>query len=142
MIKFPLSYCVIIVILFDVSALVDPDESKEEDEEVQRALAASMESMKESTAMAGSENKDADVAVIGQETTLAKRPTYAALPEEPKTDRSLLCRVGVRLPDGRRVQRNFLRADPIQVTNVALIYLSEFIQPYVLFGLMDDLVPI
>lgn len=45
-----------------------------------------------------------------------KRPAYLPLPEEPKgVDRSLLCRVGVRLPDGRRVQRNFLRADPVQV---------------------------
>lgn len=96
-------------------ALVDSDESKEEDEEVQRALAASMESMKESTAMAGRDNKDADVAVNGQETALAKRPTYPALPEEPRAERNLLCRVGVRLPDGRRVQRNFLRTDPIQL---------------------------
>lgn len=96
-------------------ALVDSDESKEEDEEVQRALAASMESMKESTAMAGRDNKDADVAVNGQETALAKRPAYPALPEEPRAERNLLCRVGVRLPDGRRVQRNFLRTDPIQL---------------------------
>ncbi|TKY58512.1 Plant UBX domain-containing protein 7 [Spatholobus suberectus] len=96
-------------------ALLDSDEGKEEDEEVQRALAASMESMKESTAMAGRDNKDTDVAVNGQETTLAKRPTYPALPEEPKAERNLLCRVGVRLPDGHRVQRNFLRTDPIQL---------------------------
>jgi len=109
------------MVLFDVIALVESNENKEEDEEVQRALAASMESMKESTAMAGRDNKDADVAVNGQETTLAKRPTYPLLPEEPKAERSLLCRVGVRLPGGQRVQRNFLRTDPIQVTDVALI---------------------
>ncbi|RZB60391.1 Plant UBX domain-containing protein 7 [Glycine soja] len=96
-------------------ALVESDENKEEYEEVQRALAASMESMKESTAMAGRDNKDADVAVNGQETPMAKRPTYPTLPEEPKVERNLLCRVGVRLPDGRRVQRNFLRTDPIQL---------------------------
>lgn len=41
--------------------------------------------------------------------------TYPPLPEEPKGDRSLLCRVGVRLPDGKRLQRNFLLSDPIQV---------------------------
>lgn len=44
-----------------------------------------------------------------------KKPAYLPLPEEPKGDRNLLCRVGVRLPDGRRVQRNFLRTDPVQV---------------------------
>ncbi|XP_027345532.1 plant UBX domain-containing protein 7 isoform X5 [Abrus precatorius] len=93
----------------------DSDGNKEEDEEVQRALAASMESMKESTAIAGRDNKDADVAVNGQETAVAKRPTYPTLPEEPKAERNLLCRVGVRLPDGRRVQRNFLRSDSIQL---------------------------
>ncbi|KAK7386601.1 hypothetical protein VNO78_26935 [Psophocarpus tetragonolobus] len=96
-------------------ALVESYENKEEDEEIQRALAASMESMKESTAMAGKDNKNADIAVNGKETTLAKRPTYPDLPEEPKVERNLLCRVGVRLPDGRRVQRNFLRTDPIQL---------------------------
>lgn len=112
---------IIMIFFFFVTALVESDENKEEDEEVQRALAASMESMKESTAMAGRDNKDADVAVNGQETPMAKRPTYPTLPEEPKVERNLLCRVGVRLPDGRRVQRNFLRTDPIQVTNVALV---------------------
>ena len=44
------------------------------------------------------------------------KPSYPPLPEEPKgVDKTLLCRVGVRLPDGRRVQRNFFRTDPIQV---------------------------
>ncbi|KAL2334168.1 hypothetical protein Fmac_015381 [Flemingia macrophylla] len=94
--------------------LVDSNESKEDDEEVQRALVASMESMKESTTMAGRDNKN-DFAVNGQETALPKRPTYPDLPEEPKAERNLLCRVGVRLPNGRRVQRNFLRTDPIQL---------------------------
>ncbi|KAM7271572.1 hypothetical protein ACFE04_030786 [Oxalis oulophora] len=40
---------------------------------------------------------------------------YPLLTEEPKVDRNLLCRVGIRLPDGRRVQRSFLRTDPIQL---------------------------
>lgn len=98
---------------------------KEEDEEVQRALAASMESMNESSAVAGRNgNKDAEIAVNCQgETALPKRPAYPTLPEEPKAERNLLCRVGVRLPDGHRVQRNFLRTDPIQVAHAALIYL-------------------
>ena len=56
--------------------MVESDENKEEDEEVQRALAASMESMKESTVMTGRDNIDTDVAVYGQQTTLAKRPIY------------------------------------------------------------------
>ncbi|KAE9607855.1 hypothetical protein Lal_00040096 [Lupinus albus] len=98
-------------------AMGDLDLSKEEDEEVQRALAASMESMNESSAVVGGDdNKDTEIAVSGQdEPFLPKRPTYPTLPEEPKAERNLLCRVGVRLPDGRRVQRNFLRTDPIQL---------------------------
>jgi len=105
--------------LVDISATVDSDASKEEDEEVQRALAASLEGVKESSEMAG-DDKDANVAGNVQETALPKRPAYPTLPEEPKAERNLLCRVGVRLPDGRRVQRNFLRSEPIQVTNVVL----------------------
>lgn len=108
------------MILVDVTAIVDSDASKEEDEEVQRALAASLENMKELSAIAGGDNKDANVAGKLQETALSKRPVYPTLPEEPKAERNLLCRVGLRLPDGRRVQRNFLRSDPIQVTHVAL----------------------
>lgn len=78
----------------------------DEDEELQRALAVSMENYKEvdlkEVSDANSEEK-------------VKPPAYLPLPEEPKGDRNLICRVGVRLPDGRRVQRNFLRTDPIQV---------------------------
>ncbi|KAL1332175.1 plant UBX domain-containing protein 7 isoform X2 [Arachis ipaensis] len=93
----------------------DSDENKDEEEEIQRALAASMEGMIGSNVAAGSDNKEADSAVSQQEAALPKRPSYPVLPEEPKAERSLLCRVGVRLPDGRRVQRNFLRTDPIQL---------------------------
>lgn len=100
---------------------VDLEESNEVDEEVlRRALAASMQSLEESSEIAGI-NKDAVSADKGQETDLPSRPSYPPLPEEPKGDRNLLCRVGVRLPDGRRVQRNFLRKDPIQV-NIVLLY--------------------
>lgn len=109
------------MILFDVTAIVDSDGSKEEDEEVQRALAASLECMKESSAIAGGDNKDAaDVAVNPPEAALPKRPTYPTLPEEPKAEKNLLCRVGVRFPDGHRVQRNFLRSDSIQVTHALI----------------------
>ncbi|KAK0604101.1 hypothetical protein LWI29_011958 [Acer saccharum] len=46
---------------------------------------------------------------------VTQNSTYMPLPGEPKGDRNLLCRVGVRLPDGRRTQRNFLSYDPIQL---------------------------
>ncbi|MCI10131.1 UBX domain-containing protein 2-like, partial [Trifolium medium] len=88
--------------------------SKEEDEEIKRALAASLESVKESNEMAEGDNEDANVAGNLQETALPKRPAYPTLPEEPKVEKNLLCRVGVRLPNGRRAQRNFLRSEPIQ----------------------------
>ncbi|KAL4586488.1 hypothetical protein LXL04_011124 [Taraxacum kok-saghyz] len=44
-----------------------------------------------------------------------KSRSYPVLPEEPKGDRNVVCRVGIRLPDGRRLQRNFLKSDPIQL---------------------------
>ncbi|KAK2656605.1 hypothetical protein Ddye_009657 [Dipteronia dyeriana] len=50
----------------------------------------------------------------GDHKQVTKNPTYPPLPEEPKGDRNLLCRVRVRLPDGRRTQRNFL-PDPLQL---------------------------
>ncbi|OAY25414.1 plant UBX domain-containing protein 7 isoform X2 [Manihot esculenta] len=89
-------------------------ETNEEDEDMLRALAASMEGMKDSNIMA-SDNKDATTGEKEEESCSSKKPTYPPLPEEPKGDRSILCRVGLRLPDGRRVQRNFLKSDPIQL---------------------------
>ncbi|AES86375.1 putative UBX domain-containing protein 2/7 [Medicago truncatula] len=50
-------------------ATVDSESSEEEDEEVQRKLAASLESVKESSEMTGGDNKDANVAGNLQETT-------------------------------------------------------------------------
>ncbi|XP_078448515.1 UBX domain-containing protein isoform X2 [Wolffia australiana] len=47
--------------------------------------------------------------------TAAEKLVYPPLPEEPQAKRELLCRVGIRLPDGRRIQRNFLLSDPIQL---------------------------
>ncbi|KAI3996248.1 hypothetical protein MKX01_026716 [Papaver californicum] len=51
------------------------------------------------------------------ETSLIKRiiVTYPELTKEPKVDKKLLCRIGVRLPDGHRAQRSFLRTDSIQM---------------------------
>lgn len=95
-------------------ALVSPDTTDVENEELQRALAASMENMKESTGVTPSDT-GATTGDKEDRTSTPQKPAYPPLPEEPKGDRKLLCRVGVRLPDGRRMQRNFLRKDPIQV---------------------------
>ncbi|KAI3453237.1 hypothetical protein Pfo_009900 [Paulownia fortunei] len=84
-------------------------QSEDEDEELQRALAASMDNNKE---IDGGDLKEVSDAIAEEK---IKKPAYLPLPEEPKGDRSLFCRVGVRLPDGRRVQRNFLRTDPVQL---------------------------
>lgn len=92
--------------------MVAADVPNEEDEEMLLALAASMEGMKDTSGVSA---KDMDVTDTEDETHKTKKPVYPPLPEEPKGDRNLLCRVGVRLPDGRRLQRNFLRTDPIQV---------------------------
>ncbi|KAL3502180.1 hypothetical protein ACH5RR_036629 [Cinchona calisaya] len=83
----------------------------EEDEHLLRALAASMEAVKDIDEAGRKETND----VEETGTHLAKKPAYPPLPEEPKCDRNLLCRVAVRLPDGRRLQRNFLLTDPIQL---------------------------
>ncbi|KAG5593328.1 hypothetical protein H5410_043842 [Solanum commersonii] len=46
---------------------------------------------------------------------------YLPLPEEPNRslisncDKNLVCRIAIRLPDGRRIQRNFMKTDPIKL---------------------------
>ena len=89
-------------------------ETNEEDEELQRALAVSMENMNHLDQVV-SEEKDMTTANEDEKNCSIKKPVYPLLPEEPKGDRNLICRVGFRLPDGKRVQRSFLRTDPIQV---------------------------
>lgn len=103
------------------------DNNIENDEDLQRALAISMDNQK--TIDIGQPKKVDDPTVEPQ----VKRPTYLPLPEEPKCDRSLLCKVGVRLPDGRRIQRNFLRTDPVQVDvllslfwSLAFVYCTKY----------------
>ncbi|CAK9141733.1 unnamed protein product [Ilex paraguariensis] len=93
-------------------APVAVDGTSEEDEEMQLALAASMEGVKDTN---GVTSKDASIINTQEETCSIKKPSYPPLPEEPKGDRNLLCRVGIRLPDGRRLQRNFFRTDCIQL---------------------------
>lgn len=88
---------------------VAADNNNENDEDLQRALAISMDNHKEIDRGDPDKVDDASVEVK------VKRPAYLPLPEEPKGDRNLLCKVGVRLPDGRRIQRNFLRTDPVQL---------------------------
>ncbi|KAF3431013.1 hypothetical protein FNV43_RR25743 [Rhamnella rubrinervis] len=95
-------------------APVVANKSNEEDEEMLRALAASMESVKDTNSV-NSKDKNVIMTHKEEETSSTEKAAFPPLPEEPKGDRSLLCKVGIRLPDGRRVQRNFLRTDPIQL---------------------------
>lgn len=90
--------------------------TNEEDEELLQALAASMEGVKDVSGVTTTRDEDAtDGEKEDVQTCPPKKAAYPPLPEEPAGDRNLLCRVGVRLPDGRRLQRSFLRTDPIQV---------------------------
>ncbi|KAJ8564825.1 hypothetical protein K7X08_001285 [Anisodus acutangulus] len=89
------------------------NEIGEEDEELQRALAASMEGIEDPGSVASEETNEASDDV--KEEQLIKKPSYPPLPEEPKGDRNLLCRVAIRFPDGHRLQRNFLRTDSIKL---------------------------
>ncbi|KAI7733807.1 hypothetical protein M8C21_006453 [Ambrosia artemisiifolia] len=88
---------------------IQDETNDEEDDEMKLACALSMETME-----GGSEEilKDSSA---GEEVPMKEKHDYPPLPEEPKAGGSLVCRVGVRLPDGRRVQRNFFRSDPIQL---------------------------
>ncbi|KAI3818354.1 hypothetical protein L1987_12159 [Smallanthus sonchifolius] len=89
-----------------------PDGTSGEDEDMRVAKALAMETMKDSVR---EPIKDSDAKNTKKEIQKPEKHDYPPLPEEPKGDRSLLCRVGVRLPDGRRLQRNFLLSDPIQL---------------------------
>ncbi|KAJ9152959.1 hypothetical protein P3X46_026461 [Hevea brasiliensis] len=57
--------------------------SNEEDEEMIRALAASMKGVKDINIMAA-DNKDATTAGEEEGSCLTKKPTYPPLPEEPR----------------------------------------------------------
>ncbi|KAL0697748.1 hypothetical protein Bca4012_053870 [Brassica carinata] len=84
----------------------------DEEEELQRALAASLDDngMKESS------DEKSPITPEEVAVTATVLPTYPPLPEEPKGgDRSVQCRVGIRLPNGQRLQRNFLKTDPVQL---------------------------
>ncbi|KAI3874041.1 hypothetical protein MKX03_035410 [Papaver bracteatum] len=85
-----------------------PETTEEEDEELFQAILASMENMTATVATACSDTDE-------QATSSSNKLTYPDLPEEPKVDKTLLCRIGVRLPNGHRLQRNFFLTDPVQL---------------------------
>ncbi|XP_051220152.1 plant UBX domain-containing protein 7 [Lolium perenne] len=87
--------------------------AEDEDEELARAVAASLEENKGaggSDAVEDKPNPEEE-----NEPSLSVKLEYPPLPEEPKGSRDLLCRVAIRLPDGRRIQRNFLHTDSIKL---------------------------
>ncbi|CAM8938877.1 unnamed protein product [Rhodiola kirilowii] len=92
---------------------VDANET-DGDEEMQKALAMSMESVK-NPALATCSEKEISPLIKEEADSSSEKLEFPPLPEEPTGDRSLFCRVGVRLPDGRRVQRCFLHTDPIKL---------------------------
>ncbi|KAJ6840389.1 plant UBX domain-containing protein 7 [Iris pallida] len=94
------------------SATGEPDKMIEEDEDVLLAVAASMEGIKCPVTPAAIDEAKMDK---DAETSSDEKLEYPLLPEEPKASKELLCRVGIRLPDGRRVQRNFLCTDSIKL---------------------------
>ncbi|MQM15780.1 hypothetical protein Taro_048730 [Colocasia esculenta] len=102
----------------ETSKTISTDKTPKEDRE--EAAPAATAPLEESKDLAGSVATDEELKsdkeagrTSSNETN--ERPIYPPLPEEPKGNRELLCRVGIRLPDGRRVQRSFLRTDPIQL---------------------------
>ncbi|KAI3847749.1 hypothetical protein MKW92_016457 [Papaver armeniacum] len=73
--------------------------------------------MRNLTTTAGPTSNDTcELKIEETETSGSKKITYPELTKEPKdVDKKLQCRIGVRLPDARRVQRSFLKTDPIQM---------------------------
>lgn len=79
--------------------------------EVMQAIAASLEDAKGPRPPATGEGPGSEMPF---ETSSNEKVTYPPLPEEPQGSKGL-CRVGIRLPDGRRIQRKFLLTDSIKV---------------------------
>ncbi|GLJ44448.1 hypothetical protein SUGI_0932570 [Cryptomeria japonica] len=98
--------------------ILEPD-----DEELRQALAASLEDINLPVVGANDsqtlEKQSKDQLLHNQELTAApsQKPKleYPSLPEEPQGQKEVVCKVGVRFPDGKRTQRRFLRSDPIQL---------------------------
>lgn len=90
---------------------------EDEDEELARAVAASLEESKEVIEASDASDDMAEAEPeVENEPSLNIKPDYPPLPEEPTGSRELLCRVAIRLPNNQRIQRNFLHTDPIKVT--------------------------
>lgn len=88
----------------------------DENEEVHRAIAESLEVVNEPVGVDTDSAEEAKVEeVVKSSSDQPKLLNYPSLPEEPKSNKELTCRVGIRLPDGRRLQRNFLLTDSTQV---------------------------
>ncbi|CAL5029379.1 unnamed protein product [Urochloa decumbens] len=89
---------------------------EDEDEELARAVAASLEESKEVTEGSDATDDMAEAeAEEENEPSLNIKLDYPPLPEEPTGSRDLLCRVAIRLPNNQRIQRNFLQTDPIKL---------------------------
>ncbi|KAJ7524206.1 hypothetical protein O6H91_18G082500 [Diphasiastrum complanatum] len=102
-----------------VQGLVNSTQGKDfdEDEELQYALAASLEGVNTEETDKVQPSKGQTAGNLFQEDATVKnvqRPSFPVLPEEPNADYPGVCRVGVRFPDGKRGQRRFLRSDPIK----------------------------
>jgi len=88
----------------------------DENEEVHRAIAESLEVVNEPVGVDTDSAEEAKVEeVVKSSSDQPKLLNYPSLPEEPKSNKELTCRVGIRLPDGRRLQRNFLLTDSTQL---------------------------
>lgn len=100
---------------------------EDEDEELARAVAASLEESKEVIEASDASDDMAEAEPeVDNEPSLNMKPDYPPLPEEPTGSRDLLCRVAIRLPNNRRIQRNFLHTDPIKVTPLSYFFLISF----------------
>ncbi|KAL4569756.1 hypothetical protein LXL04_025399 [Taraxacum kok-saghyz] len=96
-----------VILIFVMWFLVVVNGTSEEDEDVK------VDTMKKSVEEPLKDLND-DIETEKKVPESEKR-SYPVLPEEPKGDRNVVCRVGIRLPDGRRLQRNFLKSDSIQL---------------------------
>lgn len=116
--------------MFSVAA-----DKSNEDEEMLLAIAVSMEGIKDTSGV----SKDMDITNAEDDKCKSQKRIFPPLPEEPKADKNLLCRVGVRLPDGRRLQRNFLRTDPIQVeVSHSPLFLVDYLSCTVFYSYMKS----
>lgn len=107
----------------DERAASNANDKQELDDELQQALAASLEGIDQPVvgvdgSQASHEHSKDEVTDNHEVPTASSQKVkrqYPPLPEEPQGDKGVICRVRVRFPDGKRVQRRFLCTDPIQL---------------------------